>query len=228
MSKNISIAIVGSFRKDPVLLKELFEHLSSKYTVLSPTSINWDNPGEEFVKVSSDADKTVREIEERHLDAIREADFIVLFAPEGYVGVSGALEVGFAHALGIPVISSQEVNNQTIAAMISGTLEGELVSIDYGRGLKMLQKQYSKIAKSNGWDKESARDTMLLLTEEVGELARAVRKHEGLKRDGEFDVRLSEEIADVEIYLAHLSNIVGVDLGDAVTDKILKNYKKKN
>src|SRR5665648_467151 len=220
MSKDISVVIVGSFRKDPTSLRGLFEYLSSKYIILSPMSIEWSNLGDEFVKVSSDNDKTVKEIEERHLDTICDSDFVVLFAPDGYVGLSGALEIGFAHALGIPVISDQKVNDQTIAAMLDGILDIDSTNIDYGRGLKVLQRQYSKIAKRRGWDEESARDTMLLLTEEVGELARAVRKHEGLKRDGEFDTQLGEEIADVQIYLAHLANTVNVDLGDAVTDKI--------
>src|SRR5665648_785987 len=105
MSKDISVVIVGSFRKDPTSLRGLFEYLSSKYIILSPMSIEWSNTGDEFVKVSSDNDKTVKEIEERHLDTIRDSDFVVLFAPDGYVGLSGALEIGFAHALGIPVIS---------------------------------------------------------------------------------------------------------------------------
>ncbi len=227
MNSGISITLIGSFRKNPDSLGRLFENLSSRYIVLSPTSIEWNNPGDEFVKANHDNDKSIKEIEGRHLSAIRNSDFVVLFAPDGYVGVSAALEIGFAHALGVPVVSTEKVKDQTLDAMIGGVLGEELPSIDYGRGLKALQSQYFKVAKRNNWDKESARDTMLLLTEEIGELARAVRKHEGLKRDGEFNVQLSEELADVQIYLAHLANTVDIDLGDAVTDKILKNHERK-
>ncbi len=92
--------------------------------------------------------------------------------------------------------------------------------------IKNLQNEYRVLSEQNGWDKESVRDIMLLLTEEIGELARAVRKHEGIKRDGKFDVELPDELADVMIYLIHLANTVNVDLGDAVIKKIDKNSKK--
>ncbi len=227
MGIETKITLIGSFRRDPVGLKKLYEKLSAEYTVLSPKSIDWDNPGEDFVIVNSDKSKTIHEIESRHLDAIRRSDFVVLFAPNGYVGVSGALEIGFAHALGIPVLSTESIRDQTLRTMVDSFNRKDKVSIEYGRGLKALQAQYKTIAKRSGWDKESAKDTMLLLTEELGELARAVRKHEGLKRDGAFRNHLNEEIADVQIYLAHLANTTDVDLGDAVTNKIQKNQQKK-
>ncbi|MDB5179865.1 MAG: MazG protein [Candidatus Saccharibacteria bacterium] len=76
--------------------------------------------------------------------------------------------------------------------------------------------------------KETAKDTMLLLMEELGELARAIRKHEGMSRDHEYDVELSEELADVQLYLVHLANQTGIDLGVAVTAKEEKNEARFN
>jgi len=38
--------------------------------------------------------------------------------------------------------------------------------------------------------------------------------------------RISEEMADVFMYLLSLSNQLGIDLGDAVRDKLIKNEKK--
>lgn len=227
MKKDTVVSIVGSFRKDPDALKNIYDRLILTHFVLSPASIDWTNPGDEFVKSTSEANKPIREIEENHLNAIRSSDFVVLFAPGGYIGLSGAFEIGFAHGLGIPVLSTEKLVDQTLEEMVDGIFDVDSVTIDYGRGLKVLQKQYARIAKQNGWHDESARDTMLLLTEEIGELARAVRKYEGLKRDSEFNVQLSEELADVQIYTAHLANIVGLDLGDAVSAKIVKNSKKK-
>lgn len=227
MSKDTRVVISGSYRKDLDLLRGVFESLSSKYTVLSPQSIDWLNPGDEFVRNPENGKKSVAEIVQEHIDAIRSADFIVLLSPGGYVGTSGAMEVGFAHGLGIPVLSTEPVKDETIASLISGIFDEHEPEIHYGKGLKALQKQYGAIAKRNGWDNESARDTMLLLTEEIGELARAVRKHEGLKRDGDYKEELGDELADVQLYLAHLANATGVDLGEAVTAKIKKNAKKK-
>lgn len=94
------------------------------------------------------------------------------------------------------------------------------------KSIRNLQDEYLVIAKNNGWNNESARDTMLLLIEEVGELARAIRKHEGLKRTSRYNVEVEDELADVMIYLIHLSNILKVDLGESVTKKIVKNQNK--
>lgn len=94
------------------------------------------------------------------------------------------------------------------------------------KSIRSLQDEYLVIAKNNGWGNESARDTMLLLIEEVGELARAIRKREGLKRTSSYDIEVEDELADVMIYLVHLSNILKVDLGESVTNKISKNQSK--
>lgn len=227
MGKDTKVVISGSYRKNVDLLRNVFKSLSSKYTVLSPYSVDWVNPSDEFVRNLENGKKSVDDIVQEHIDAIRDADFIVLLAPDGYVGTSGAMEVGFAHGLGIPVLSTEPVNDETLASLISGIYDVDQPDIHYGKGLKVLQKQYATIAKRSGWSDESARDTMLLLTEEIGELARAVRKHEGLKRDTDYKEDLSDELADVQLYLTHLANNTGVDLAEAVTNKIKKNAKKK-
>ena len=64
----------------------------------------------------------------------------------------------------------------------------------------------------------------ILFSEEVGELARAIRKHSGLKTDvtvKDFDA--SGELADLLIYLLHMANILGIDLEAAFRAKEEKN-----
>jgi len=67
---------------------------------------------------------------------------------------------------------------------------------------------------------------MLLLTEEVGELARAVRVRLGVARAEATDADVGEELADVQLYLVHLANILSVDLASAVTRKEEKNVRR--
>ena len=62
----------------------------------------------------SEALQTPDKIEDRHLDAIQHADFVWFFAPDGYVGPTGALEVGFARASGIPVYTDTALKDLTI------------------------------------------------------------------------------------------------------------------
>lgn len=65
------------------------------------------------------------------------------------------------------------------------------------------------------------------MIEEVGELARAIRKREKLIRHGPSGrVNESQELADVFMYVIHMANILGLDLGSAVRDKELLNITK--
>lgn len=68
---------------------------------------------------------------------------------------------------------------------------------------------------------------MLMLTEEVGELAKAVRRTVGLKfTDTTKQTDLAEEIADVLIVLLGLSSLVEVDAYQAFLAKETKNRKR--
>nr|MBP7766894.1 hypothetical protein [Candidatus Saccharibacteria bacterium] len=187
----------------------------------------------DFVRSAHEKDDSINDIEERVLESIRRSDFVWLFAPEGYVGVSASFEIGFAYSLGIPVFTDSELNDEMLKTMIT-KIAKEPSDVKPGgnkpgQGILGLQRHYDKVAKRCGWSKESPKDTMLLLTEEMGELAREIRKVEGLKRDDEYkDMELQDELADVQIYLVHLANIMGIDLSEAVTEKIRKNNKRHN
>lgn len=88
------------------------------------------------------------------------------------------------------------------------------------QGLATLQSYYARAAAMRGYGSESPRDCLLLLTEEVGELARAIRKSAGLVRHGSYaDADSCAELADVQLYVVHLANVLGVDLGRAVAEK---------
>jgi NTP pyrophosphatase (non-canonical NTP hydrolase) len=173
---------------------------------------------------------TPEEIEDRHLAAITQADFVWLHAPEGYVGPSASLEIGHARALGIPVFTSEPPFDETIRSYVRVVDSPSEVSRQLqtapGHGLAGLQAYYRRIAARRGWQAESPTETMLLLTEELGELAREVRRATGLSRDHAYDGAVGAEIADVQLYLVHLANALGVDLSDAVTAKEAVNENR--
>jgi NTP pyrophosphatase (non-canonical NTP hydrolase) len=98
---------------------------------------------------------------------------------------------------------------------------------DATKGLVALQAYYKTVATDRNWEDETPKDVLVLMTEEMGELARAIRKHEGIGRDGAYDdVPIADELADIQLYLLHLSNILGIELADAVSAKIEKNNQK--
>lgn len=93
--------------------------------------------------------------------------------------------------------------------------------------LQALQAYVWQINQERGFDTEDAAKKMLMLTEEVGELAKAVRKVAGLKfTDTTKQTDLAEEIADVLIVLLGLGSMLEVDTYQAFLDKETKNRQR--
>lgn len=98
------VVISGTFRRNPDSLQKLYDELlGTSCQVLSPRSIEFD--GDVFVRSKGEKTLPIKTIQDNHLAAIREADFMWLHCPEGYVGLSGAFELGYAYAHGIPVFA---------------------------------------------------------------------------------------------------------------------------
>ncbi len=111
--------ICGSFRKDPPGLGRMFRELEATgCRVLSPLSIDFADDQSEFVTSAEDDGYSVYELERLHLRAIREADFIMLHSPAGYVGTSASFEIGFAKALGKPVFCNEELSDPMLQTQV--------------------------------------------------------------------------------------------------------------
>ncbi|HCI79925.1 MAG TPA: RS21-C6 protein [Ktedonobacter sp.] len=87
--------------------------------------------------------------------------------------------------------------------------------------LPELQQYVDDICKERGWTKDNYSEKFLLFTEEVGELAKAIRKTQELYQEKakQKQVELEEEFADVLSYLLDLANYFHVDLEKAFRDK---------
>ncbi len=223
-SERLRVVLCGSFRRSPRALREAYDSLRATFDVLSPKSVDFVDPIGEYVRLPHELEESVEQIEARHLSALRASDFIWLFCPDGYVGHSASLEIGYAHAIGLPVFAGQSPTDPLLGSIVEVVDSFEQVparlSRHPGAGLARLQQYYARVAEERGWERESPRDTLLLLVEEVGELAHAVRKNEGLRRDDPFrESPVGSELADVQLYLVHLANALGIDLASAVTEK---------
>jgi NTP pyrophosphatase (non-canonical NTP hydrolase) len=234
-AERLTVAVCGTFHRDLDGLRRAVTRLRVQFEVLSPRSLDFVDPDAPFVRSASEAAESDRAIEDRHLVAMREADLVWLHAPDGYVGASAAMELGHAAALGIPVFATALPSDPVLAAVVVCVTEPGDIDLDAleaiglpGNGVDRLQRYYRRTAMRRGWASESARDTMLLLTEEFGELARAIRKLEGLPRH-QADRELSDaaaELADVQLYLVHLANALGLELAAAVTAKERVNARR--
>jgi NTP pyrophosphatase (non-canonical NTP hydrolase) len=90
--------------------------------------------------------------------------------------------------------------------------------------IKQYQDLIKKLVIGRGFDKETVPEVFTLLIEEVGELAKAIRKHNGQKVDlsrKQYDIE--EEVADVFWLLLDLCNRLEIDLGKAFSNKEFKN-----
>ena len=83
--------------------------------------------------------------------------------------------------------------------------------------------EFQQLMRDRYYATDSARGaagTFLWLTEEFGELAEAIARHE--RGDGD-QAGLEEEFADMLAWLATLANSTGVDLARAIDNKYLKD-----
>jgi NTP pyrophosphatase (non-canonical NTP hydrolase) len=86
--------------------------------------------------------------------------------------------------------------------------------------LSDLQQYMDAVCQERGWE-NSYTEKFLLFTEEVGELAKAMRKSAGLydEKANQKRFELTEEFADVLSYLLDLANTFHVDLEQAFREK---------
>lgn len=96
--------------------------------------------------------------------------------------------------------------------------------------LNEIQSYIKKVMEVRGFNKEKSSDKILLLVEEVGELAKAIRKNEkklGIDKTKEYNYSSVEsEIADVFIVLLSICDILNIDLLKVFLDKEEENIKR--
>lgn len=93
-----------------------------------------------------------------------------------------------------------------------------------------IQKYIDDVLELRGFNSQSAQDKMLLLTEEIGELAKAVRKSAtsmpiDYEKMQNYDT-VESEVADVFIVLLSLCNVLKIDIYEAFIAKEKENTER--
>lgn len=78
------------------------------------------------------------------------------------------------------------------------------------------------ICKKKGWDRVPIHKVWLLFTEEIGELASAIRQSQGIYRKTGKTIDVANEMGDVFSYLFQLAYMLDVDL-----DRMWEVHKEK-
>ena len=96
--------------------------------------------------------------------------------------------------------------------------------------LQEVQKYIKEVIEIRGFSNQEIEKTMLLLLEEVGELAKSIRKdatnmNVDNSKINHYDT-IESEVADVFIVLSSVCNKLGIDLFQSLKDKEKENIKR--
>lgn len=112
-SRIIKATLSGSFHRDPEGLARDYRELTrSQCQVLSPRTLAFKDTLQPFVRHSVEEPDSVATIQKHHLQAIALSDFLWVHAPNGYIGISTAMEIGYAYGRGIPVFVATDVEDE--------------------------------------------------------------------------------------------------------------------
>ena len=110
-------------------------------------------------------------------------------------------------------------------------LKEQLSKFNENTPIRDLQKYINDMIKIRGFDRQTPQDLMLFLTEEMGELAKEIKKSEKYKIDtskkenNEIDV--AGEIADIFIYLLSMCRVMNINLLEAFKNKEERNCDRE-
>lgn len=241
MNKSTSATISGSFNKYLNQIRQkILEFEREGIEVLSPKLSRPISNKSGFIILESD-EGSPREIELKHLKAISRSDFLYIVNPDGYIGKSVALEIGYALSKNIPIYSLEKPNDYVLSFFVKpeksvrtikrslATMQSEIFPTKT-LTLAELQDYVQHMVKERGFEKETITDVLILFIEEVGELSKAVRSLTGLRvnrKHIESYKNLGEELADCLIYILDIANLAGINLENALREKEKINSMRK-
>jgi len=111
----LKAAVSGSFHRHmEAITAAVHELMALSIRVLSPADPRVVARQGEFLFVASDRVTSVRLVQDRHLESIRAANFLWLVCPDGYVGQSASMEIGFAAAVEVPIFATHRPADLTL------------------------------------------------------------------------------------------------------------------
>ena len=116
----LTATVSGSFHRHMEAITSAVRELASlSVRVLSPADPRVVAAQGEFLFVASDRLRSVKLVQDRHLDSIDASDFLWLVCPDGYVGVSASMEIGAAVRAGVPIFSTRAPGDLTLREYVT-------------------------------------------------------------------------------------------------------------
>src|SRR5438270_8614682 len=119
-SQNFAVTVSGSFHRHMHEINVAVQELAMlSVRVLSPADPRIVAAQGEFLFVASDPVRSVRLVQDRHLDSVGASDFLWLVCPDGYVGQSASLELGYAIHAGVPIFATRAPGDLTLREYVT-------------------------------------------------------------------------------------------------------------
>jgi hypothetical protein len=116
----LTAAVSGSFHRHMGAITAAVHELAAlSVRVLSPADPRVVAAQGEFLFVASDRVRSVRLVQDRHLESIRAANFVWLVCPDGYVGQSASMEIGYAAGAGVPIYATRAPHDLTLREYVT-------------------------------------------------------------------------------------------------------------
>jgi len=111
--------VSGSFRRHMAAIYQAVDTLRTLgVQVLSPSDARVSDAIGDFLFVESDRLRSVKLVEDRHVEAIKASDFLWVVAPDGYTGCATCMEIGVALGAGVPTFSQMPVMDITVGEYV--------------------------------------------------------------------------------------------------------------
>ena len=160
----LRVAVSGSFHRH---MRPIYEAVGALrdagVDVLSPSDPRVVDHVGDFLFVASDKLRSIKLVQDRHLQAIRASNFLWVVCPDGYTGPSVSMEIGAAYSLGVPVFSADIALDSTLGA--------------YVRRVRSIRHAVQAVADSN----VQVEDVPDVLLDPVGTIERSQLVLDGLK-----------------------------------------------
>jgi len=116
----LKATVSGSFHRHMDAITAAVQELAThSVRVLSPSNPRVVAAHGEFLFVASDPVRSVRLVQDRHLESVRSANFLWLVCPDGYVGQSASMEIGFAAGAGVPIFATSSPTDLTLREYVT-------------------------------------------------------------------------------------------------------------
>ncbi len=116
----LSAAVSGSFHRHMDAITAAVHDLAALgVRILSPADPRIVAQQGEFLFVASDRVRSVRLVQDRHLESIRAANFLWLVCPDGYIGQSASMELGGAIMVGVPIFATRKPLDLTLCQYVT-------------------------------------------------------------------------------------------------------------